>query len=284
MIDRIRAYYTFAQKWFWSLPVWKRAILTSFIGALGGSSIIGFFNKYALYYHAYRQKFRIPVEGVEYLDLAVTLVSFAIILTSIIGTITIYYFLNLFADFFTQIIVRKGSEETKRKTKLVIMISQFLIPMSIVFLGRFIANFLGKETASMKSLEIIKIASVIISFFTIFFIGYTLSKNENHRKAFTLGMVAFGIGLITASLFNQKLYSNFLKTIHYGGRIPIRVEYRKADNTESVTEGNLLIRTNSGITLANSDNSFHEEIPVERVSKIIFIKKKTAAVKAKTDN
>ncbi len=95
LLIKINEYYIYLKTWFWALPVWKRAILSSIIGAIGGSSIIGFFNTYALYYHALCQGFRVPIEGVEYINLAVSLMSFAIIIVSVLGTIILYQTFNV---------------------------------------------------------------------------------------------------------------------------------------------------------------------------------------------
>lgn len=268
MLENIKETYKIVKNWFWALPMWKRAIATSFIGAIGGSSIIGFFNKYALYYHAICQDFRVPVEGVEYIDLAITLVSFAFVFTSIIGSIAIYGFLNLVANFFSKLIVKSGDTKQLNKWKRIVIILQ-----AIMGLIAFSIDILPIFT---KKLELERELFVYIPlgvFMMIFLIGYIFSKSESSRKMVTLVVVMACIVLITLSLFNQTIYKNFLKNIQYGGEIPIEIEYRKADNTETNLKGRLLIRTSRSVTLRNIESRNVSEVPIERISKIIFIKK-----------
>lgn len=271
VIERIKSYWNLVLTWFWTLPVWKRVVFSSIIGAFGGSSIVGFFNKYALYYHAFRQGFRIPVEGVEYVSLAVSLLSFAFIITSIIGTISIYYILNLLAYSFTNIFASAASEELKEKITKRVMVLQIILGGIGSFLG-FTVKFWSIE---IRKIEMAEVQPSLLAFltviFTVLFIGFILKSNDNHRKIFTLSVVFTGVLVITLSLFNQNVYKSFLKSIKYGGEIPVRIEYRKADDTATLISGNLLLKTNSTITLRNLVLGNVEEIPFERVSKITYL-------------
>ncbi|WP_040252144.1 hypothetical protein [Psychroserpens mesophilus] len=269
MIEKTKQLINFIKEWFWALPTWKRAVFTSIAGALGGSSVIGFFNKYALYYHALCQNFRIPVEGVEYLNLAVTLVSFAFILTSILGSILIYALINLIADFFAKRLAgKKENEEKTTRLKKIIVYIQASLP---VF---YIASILIKLYYKDKELEQSITIVILISILLITSVGLIFSqRKKSSRKTFSLVIVAGGILLIIASLFNQRVYSSFLMKIKYGGHIPIEIEYRKADNTETKIEGLLLIRTSKSITLKSINSNNTSEIPIDRVSKIVFINK-----------
>lgn len=285
MIKQIKQAYAFIKKWFWALPMWKRTILTSFIGAFAGSSVIGFLNKYALYYHALKQGFRIPVEGVEYLDLAVSLISFVIILISIIGTIIIY----TIVDGIHKVFFKRISDRRKRLKSMpldpdfnvYIYTWKSMYPLFLLFIFFFgIMLYLVFRFKIKMGTPFFPFYSIIIYFFSLtllfFLVTMLISKeivvSDSSRKLFTLTLITFSIVVISLSLFSQKLYSNFLATIHYGGRIPVVIEYRKADNTAASARGELLIRTSHSITILNTDTCAHEEIPAERVSKIGFIK------------
>ncbi len=313
-IPTIKKFYTLLKDWFWALPMWKRTILTSIIGAAGGSSVIGFFNKYALYYHSIVEGFRVPVEGVEYLSLAVTLFSFAIILTSIIGTIIIYNILSFNAkvllklletikllsfskfSFYLVIILQMSSllffsvsldlsntidiSISWDKLNLKSWLSTFSIFTAIVVLMNLVLNFRirkirkkinqkikkslhqtsDKETPTdtiPKREEVTKLSNDVRPL-----------KKSGLKRA-TLILVLTSIILLISLLFNQVAYKSFLKTIKYGGGLDIKIEYRKADNTEATIEGQLLIRTNTSLTLKTIENTI-EEIPNERISKIIW--------------
>jgi hypothetical protein len=271
MKEKINTYYKAAKKWFWALPVWKRAILSSVIGAIGGSSVIGFFNKYALYYHALRQNFRVPVEGVEYLDLAVTLLSFALLTVSILGTIMIYSTVN-----FTSNLVVKVFAKTASSTRALNLKSIFSI-VQVLAIGITISTLLGGITFKQYLDDLdpgFDLSNLMLFIFSalslIILLGFIFVRKEQARKIFTLVSVLIGVSLLTGSLFNQTIYKGFLKKIKYGGEIPIQIEYRKADNTQSLTKGLLLIKTNKSVTLRNIDSKNVEEIPIDRISKIIY--------------
>jgi multisubunit Na+/H+ antiporter MnhC subunit len=267
MITKLKKAYELIKNWFWALPIWKRAILSSLIGAIGGSSIIGFFNKYALYYHALKQGFRIPIEGVEYINLAVSPLSFAFIITSIFGTVLIYGLLNLLANLFAKIFAKSTKSKRGKNIKDIAIIFQTLIGLLVSLTG--ITEISPKLTDFLKLEMSSDIALTLGIIFTVILIGYLLAKNESGRKIFTLSIVLLGISVLTISLFNQNVYSTFLRTIKYGGELPIRIEYRKADNTAAEFDGKLLIKTTHTLTLRNEFNDV-EEIPIDRISKITY--------------
>src|SRR5690606_10988102 len=66
------------------------AILT-FLGALGGSSYIGFISEFASYYYAWDVGFRIPAEGIPYLKLTVSAFSFIAISLGVIVFSLVYF-------------------------------------------------------------------------------------------------------------------------------------------------------------------------------------------------
>jgi len=270
MISKLKKAYLLLKNWFWALPIWKRAILSSFLGAIGGSSIIGFFNRYALYYHAFKQGFRLPIEGVEYINFAISLLSFAFIIISIFGTIIIYSTLNTIAEAFTKLFAKSTKFGKGKTLKIITMISQ----VSIIAIGIIaFSDKLFKQFAELIRPEFSLTASTIVGISLIVItIGYLFANNESGRKQFTLTVVFIGISLLTVSLFNQSVYKSFLKNIKYGGDLPVKVEYRKADNTASELSGNLLIKTNHTLTIRNPINKNIEEIPIERISKIIYKK------------
>ena len=58
---------------------------------------------YALYFHAISQDFRVPTEGVEYINLSISLISFGVILVSITCTITLYFIFNYLGKIFKKL-------------------------------------------------------------------------------------------------------------------------------------------------------------------------------------
>ena len=66
-----------------ALSVLFKLLISSSIGILAGASFIGFISEYATYYYAISYGVRLPVEGVPYLSITITLISILILVSSI---------------------------------------------------------------------------------------------------------------------------------------------------------------------------------------------------------
>ncbi|GAB5400146.1 MAG: hypothetical protein Aureis2KO_17310 [Aureisphaera sp.] len=281
------------KEWFWALPLWKRAIFTSIIGIFGGSSVIGFLNKYALYLHAIRNNFRVPVEGVEYLDLSISLVSAAFLTISVIGTIIIYNLLRLLKYIFSKFRSHRINKVIKSFTKFREvsegMDDEDLMGLRLKNLRNsqkkmdFISNLFGSIFGGFLTSVLLIIASyydneenlyliylLLISIIPLAIIIPRLIKNEVVIKQVTLGIILIAVVGFSSLLFIKPVYNTFLSGIKYGGEILVKIEYRKADNTVGQTEGQLLIRTKNSITIRKSEEQVIEEIPTERISRVLF--------------
>lgn len=300
---KLNEYYNWAKKWFWTLPIWKRSILSSFFGAISGSIFLSFINRYALYKYAFINEFRIPVEGAEYLDLSVALLSFAVLIISSIGAITIYYGVVLLSKFLNVLIKIlswvfgfiskrfKKKEKEKKETNfkgcikqvvIFIMLIGFLVFYSLMEIIEFIGVKLFGGEKTVYTFEpitteddfivnaIFLIATISLTIFLAFIVVDWL-KSEKLKRNFTYFFVGISILILTSSLFYQPFYSGFLSQIKYGGKVPITLEYRKADNTEDLITGELLLRSSEGIILVTNDSIIHE-VPMERISRILMKK------------
>lgn len=74
---------------------WLQVVLGSFVAVLGGSSFITFLNKYAIYNYAVAYGGRLPAEGVPYIDIAISILSFAFLAVSLICALMIYGLLTI---------------------------------------------------------------------------------------------------------------------------------------------------------------------------------------------
>lgn len=257
--------YTKIKRWFWYLPIWQRTILTSLIGSTGGAYFLGFVNKYALYYHAFKQGFRIPVEGVEYLDFTVGLMSFIIILSSTLGIVLVHNFLLFFVYHFNGFFDNLNHSLIKLVRNLLKV--GFVSSLLLIFLGVYFISL--QEDFFVVFGKAIIYPCIIMLFLTA---SILFSKNVEHQRFFSLGVVVIVVIISTLFLFNQNFYTTFLNRIKFGGRVKLEVEYRKADNTGEVTKGELLIRTNSSIIIERKLTGDFEEIPTIRISKLVFEK------------
>ncbi|WP_046756626.1 hypothetical protein [Kordia jejudonensis] len=94
--------------WYLNESTLVKATISIVLSAIGGSSIFTLINNYALYYHAYRQGFRIPVEGVEYINLAISLLGICLVILSIVGSWILFYLLYGLNKFINTILKKKS--------------------------------------------------------------------------------------------------------------------------------------------------------------------------------
>ncbi|EAY24058.1 hypothetical protein, partial [Microscilla marina] len=206
--------------------------------------------------HAYYQGFRVPVEGVEYINIVVGLISFIDIIFSIFGSIAIYWLLTKNYNMVKGVLEEDSHRSQKQKN-----LRATIILISATMFSCLVFGF------SESSIIITNTIFCIIAITVIYFL-----RTEVKRKIGAMIAVLLGIIIIICSLFYQPLYTNFLRTIKYGGEILIEIQYRKADNTEANLRGKLLIRTQKSITIKNEKTLSQEEVPMNRVSKITFLK------------
>ena len=74
------------------LSIGFKLILSSILSALGGATFIGVLSEYATYYYSYSFGIRIPTEGVPYLSVLTSSLSFFVLFCSGIFFFIIYYF------------------------------------------------------------------------------------------------------------------------------------------------------------------------------------------------
>ncbi|WP_236546617.1 hypothetical protein [Psychromonas sp. L1A2] len=105
MVDTIKKYLEFMIKQNFIV----RYIFLSLLGTLGGATYVGKLSEYATYYYAWSNGFRVPAEGVPYLNLTVFGASFSIIILAIIAFTAIYFFGKLIYNYIQNDIILKGA-------------------------------------------------------------------------------------------------------------------------------------------------------------------------------
>ena len=264
--SEIKRNYEALIKWFWLLPVWKRIILSSLLGSIGGASIIGILSSYSLYFYAFKNEFRIPTEGVEYIHLFIGILSFIIIFSSISISMITYYLTLPIGNFLS----KKGLTKEKIATQntsgisLNFMIFSYIFIMILVSSAHF--SELPEEMPYLFSDRGYLIFIIVFSAFLFFLIAVRFFTKEDNRKYISLISAIVIVLFFLISIFNQNNYKMILFKSKFGGEIPIEIEYRKADNTAALLKGNLLLRTREFLIIKKESDIF--EIPMERVSLI----------------
>ncbi len=260
-------------QWFLALSFWKRALISSFLGAFAGSTILGFINRYALFYYCYTQEIRIPVEGVPYLDLAVSLLSFAFIALALISTFVVHGVWIYFANSIR--VITDNAPVHVRWIKIILTVAAAIAIVYSLFIdwpredGPIAIRSILYFSVHTVALIVLSVEAILASL-SLSQAG-RLSKNNVNLRLVAVGCtVGIGILGIVVALFQPGFYSAFLREIKFGGGLPVEVEYRSGDNSKESLSGHLFVSTNEGVFLRDEYGS-RAEIPRERISKITYL-------------
>jgi hypothetical protein len=256
-------------KRFLSLPLWKKVIFSSIISAIGSGTIIGFSSRFSLYYYAYKQGIRVPLEGVEYLSVSVGIISSIAFLFTTFGALTIDTILKLLGSKLMKKIF--PDKRTGKENVLTNSVSVFLIIVLFYFFGKNIPDLIGYNGDLSGFIGLGLLFTKSIAIVLLILIVYFLPPKPGFRYFLTKAVVFVGICGVLITSFNQRTYKSFLEKIKYGGDTQIIIEYRKADNSEDYLTGGLLLKTKKYLIIKSNSPSMITEIPLNRVSKVDYI-------------
>ncbi|MBM4864716.1 hypothetical protein HYO48_22120 [Vibrio parahaemolyticus] len=225
---------------------WIKLSLLSFMGMLGGTTVVAFINKYAIYNYMLAYGARLPLEGVDFLDVAVSVMSLITVLISLCSVLLIYFLLSYIASVLHKFFSNFSSKAELLKVLSNVLVSLLAATLSIV--TPYINDILLKlDIFESTNITISKsvptssfITSVIVFFIIIFLLVY-----KPAIKYFAIAFTFCGFSLISVSLFNADKYSNFLNEIKYGGGIPVVAKL----SDDSKVSGSLIINTKSSLVL-----------------------------------
>lgn len=271
----------FGERFPWALPL--KLLFTAFLGALGGAGLLGYLSEFATYSFAVYYGFRPPVEGIPYLKAAITYGSFFLLLSGAVFFFVATYILRnvvLILDIFLiyladgKVIESGDIEAAKESLNTFFKESNFrvllfacflsLVPVALIFLEfHFGEKFLADPVRAIR----------LAVFFAIFFfiVGLAIFRQ---KWVWWMSMVVTSLYFIlwVIFLFSPQRYSEFLRLIGYGGGIPIHVELRDPDKSDSYSRKKyyLMLRTTDSLILyaetTGSDiGSEFVEIPRDQV-------------------
>jgi len=264
---------TFRKAFGYVLPF--KMIITGLVAAVGGSGYVGFLSEYATYFYSWHLGFRVPAEGSPYLKIAISSITFLILISSALIYLILTYIIKL------TIFYKDNIDEIEAR----INISKVFRLLSPPF-------FFMKYLQSRFGLKLFLPFSIIIGI--LFFVA--LSKDQNMQLTFTnrvllsisiallylvpalplinkkyltpASLIFVTLFLITSPLilFNQNIYSSILKEIGYGGSMKIKI--LRDNKTEDYY---LLLRTTDSI-FVKQNNSYPIEIPLSQVKMLSYVK------------
>lgn len=262
-----------------SIPI--KLILVGLMGALGGSGYIGFLSEYATYYYAWDNSFRIPAEGSPYLKIAITSITFLIIVASSFVFIGFFTMVKMIMYSNKMMLVPQNiilqSSGFSRTLKIAII--AFNTPIKKEYLNKIIAlvslalfilsmgigltvNSQGSSLNKISYLSLVAISLIASALYTLPLIAISYKKT---LIPISVGMSIFFLVSSPLFLFNQNIYSTILREIGYGGGIRIAL------NNQSESEyTSLLLRTTDSLFI-RKENKSAIEIPLSEVKEIKYL-------------
>ncbi|MEZ8196849.1 hypothetical protein [Vibrio cortegadensis] len=253
-----------------------RFAILSFLGALGGSSYIGFISEFASYYYAWDLGFRIPAEGMTYLKLTVSALSFIAIslgvlvfsLVYFIGQLVLWYvYKSKFGINVLGVGVGVGIDFSDFLPALRIVTLKKILPIALIMsLISGVVGFVAPiydETITINNYVLSLIAFVGMFFFII------ILWNTKALLIFS-GIFSLVVGVVIPNiLFDSDTYAYLLRQLKYGGGIEVKISPSYSKSSESSESFKLLLRTSSSLILLNKTHEILE-VPHTKINTISY--------------
>ncbi|AYO09639.1 hypothetical protein D0784_09640 [Vibrio campbellii] len=236
---------------------WLKLALVSFMGMLGGTTFVAFINKYAVYNYMLAYGARLPLEGVQFLDVAVSVMSFLVVFASLLSLFFAYGFMSLLANALHKMLSYFSLKKSAVSilSKMVASIIAVVISSSISIFDFVVKIFGFKTTMKNDVLPATDITSLLVySLVIAAFISLLVYKRA--IKYFSICLTIASFVFISVSLFDAEKYSTFLNEIQYGGGVPVKVILK--DKTE--INGNLIISTRDSMILWESESQEYIDV------------------------
>jgi hypothetical protein len=259
--------------------------------SLIASMLISFLATYATAIFATRHGFRVPIEGVPFLHLAIAFVTFI----TFAGTIILFSLLMLLFRalkrqidiYFNYLRIATTPLPTGWAQRLLSearsTISSVLSSVAMLVLSAFcLLACIFIFLAASNVLEVLPkiltptsgrpldLALACACWSVIFVALWCVENNLNWIAAqiFASGII---ITLMAFGLFANDAYGSFLRIVRYGGGIAATVRYVEGDNkTPLLLNGNLLILTTTHAMLFDPDKNRIVEVALKNVSTIEY--------------
>ncbi len=206
------------------------------------------------------------LRGVPYLGLAVSLVSFSMLLTSFVCATFVYgQFLVIAMSLnwcFSKIKVNYSYE---LMGGIVGILSSILSSLLTVMSYQGISSIIFTGGVVLQENWQILLVTVGLSFVIIY-----LSFNPQRVKWFAIFLTFFLVSSISISLFIQPVYTFFLSTIKYGGGVELKITMTDQKGKVDEIEGALFLTTSDRYILYIDTDSNFLEIPKSKVIKLSY--------------
>lgn len=234
---------------------WIKLALASVIGVLGGSGFITFLNKYAIYNYAVSYGGRLPVENVPYIDIAISVLSFAFLAISLISALLVYGLLTYIAE----ILHRKFENVPQAIIKMVSGLFTSIISAIVSVIFKYLKDGGESFSISWGHLElsiVVVVAGLILGALIVW---------KSFIKPFALITSISLVALVAYKIFDAENYASFLREIQYGGGVPVTLVLKNGEEN-----GNLFLTTETTNIIWSPKEKSYIETPLSNINEIKF--------------
>lgn len=279
MIERFQHLVRLAHK-FGALAFPIRLLIGAFVTLIAGSGL-GIVAEYAAYRWALYYGIRPPLEGIPYLKLAVTGLTIFIFAAGAAVYTLIYILASAILERM-ETFIRSFSSYARilgrASPRLIFIRRTFkLMPLyrrlsfasafltSVIFgLLVLAAHYLVQFFSGGQELNLLENIGV----FTLALLASLLIWDRNVRVWLALISTAVFTVAVPTSFFHIDIYSNILRTLGYGGGLPITItvaEDKSATQDRTKVTGHLMLRTTTSLILFEPLEERVREIPLQHV-------------------
>lgn len=242
--------------------------ISTLASTFAGAGFIGFVSEYATYYYAISNSVRLPVEGVPYLQMTITLISVAVLCSIIFLLLIFSFYFYLTGLVFKHVVSRDLSKPVK-----IILFSISMLPLlvSIVLIFAFFysvtsvsSHYVYFKVVPIKNgidqyIPYITMLALLLLISLGFYI-YPKTKNIFISLTILVSSLAFSF-----SLFNADLYTYLLQKTKMGGGYEITIKTKEKTVTKK-----LFLITKENIMLYNDEMTEVVEIPKNNIQEYSY--------------
>lgn len=258
---------------FLALHAVARYLILSVLSAMFGAGYVGIISEFASYYFAWQSGFRIPAEGIPYLAMTISTISFFLFIVFAV-VFALVYLMGLFFTYYAVIFsvllqqlgtdVKGGFLSYHSKVRELPIWAIFLIGTGLGFSlwGAFSIVELYRDSFSFDVWRLLR--SVFLGVLLL-----VLIWNKRMLVCFALLMSLLTVVTVPYALFNTSNYAHILQDLRYGGGIDVLLTLKSSDELH---EYELLMRTSKALILRDAESRV-VEVPMDNIVKINYGRK-----------
>lgn len=250
-----------------TLPI--KLAISAVIGFIG-SSFVGAVSEYATYRYAIYYGIRPPLEGIPYLTATVVFGSFFLLLTGAILFVVMMLGIKMAGEvivWFCNEIRSTFEPETKHmdlRHILTLMTNKSLAAFSLSVCGILVA-FLSYAFLRGSAFE--RACAIVYFFGLLAFNSVARPKMAWYFAAFLT--LSYYSALLTL-MFVPHCYTQFLRTVGYGGGLPVIVELNDQVEEDIAPGSYLMLRTTEAVLVFNPTKITIVEVPLANVRRLSY--------------